>query len=80
MFYVIPGVVGELSQKELAAASSTISPRILTIPIKEEVYAIAWKSFSTKVKLNQNKRFQLHEAIGIILDTLLSYHFFLSLG
>jgi hypothetical protein len=72
MFYVIPCAVGELSQKELAAASSTISPRILTIPIKEEVYAIAWK-----LKLNQNKRFQLHEAIGIILDTLLSYHFFL---
>ena len=56
MFYVIPGAVGELSEKDLAAASSTISPRILTIPIKE-VYAIAWKSFCIKVKPDQKKRF-----------------------
>jgi hypothetical protein len=57
MFYVIPGAVGELSEKDLAAASSTIFPRILTIPIKEEVYAIAWKSFCIKVKPDQKKRF-----------------------
>jgi hypothetical protein len=43
MFYVIPGAVGELSQKELAADSSTISTRILTTLIKE-VYANAWIS------------------------------------
>jgi hypothetical protein len=57
MFYVIPGAVGELSEKELAAAASaTITTRILTIFIKE-VYAVAWNFFSIKVKLNQKKRF-----------------------
>jgi hypothetical protein len=56
MFYVIPGAVGELSEKELAAASATITTRILTIFIKE-VYAVAWNFFSIKVKLNQKKRF-----------------------
>jgi hypothetical protein len=42
MFYVIPGAVGELSQKErvTAATAATMTPRILTT-IKEEVYAIA---------------------------------------
>jgi len=56
MFYVIPGTIVELSEKELAAAASaTITTRILIIFIKE-VYAIAWNFFS-KVKLNQKKRF-----------------------
>jgi hypothetical protein len=42
IFYVIPGAVGELSQKERATAATadTMTPRILTT-IKEEVYAIA---------------------------------------
>jgi hypothetical protein len=56
MFYVISGVVGELPEKELAAAASaTMTTRILTI-IKE-VDAIAWKFFSIKGKSNQKKRF-----------------------
>jgi hypothetical protein len=46
MFYVIPGAVGELSEKKLAAASATMTIRILTTLIKEEVYALAWKFFS----------------------------------
>jgi hypothetical protein len=76
MFYVISSAVGELSEKELAAAASatmTMTTKfILTIIIKE-VYTIAWKSFSIKErsKRDQKKRFQLHEAIGIILYTLL---------
>jgi hypothetical protein len=45
MFYVIPGAVGELSEKKLAAASATMTIRILTTLIKE-VYALAWKFFS----------------------------------
>jgi hypothetical protein len=53
MFYVISSAVGELSEKELAAAASatmTMTTKfILTIIIKE-VYTIAWKSFSIKEK------------------------------
>jgi hypothetical protein len=42
MFYVIPGAVGELSQKEraTAATAATMTIRIPTILIKE-VYSIA---------------------------------------
>ena len=55
MFYVISGVVGELPEKELAAAASaTMTTRILTI-IKE-VDAIAWK-FQHQREIYQKKRF-----------------------
>jgi hypothetical protein len=57
MFYVIPGAIGELSEKEGLAAAATMTTGILTTLIKEEVYAIACKSFSIKVKLNKKKRF-----------------------
>jgi hypothetical protein len=50
MFYVIPGAVGELSEKKLAAASATMTIRILTTLIKEEVYALHG-SFSAKGNL-----------------------------
>jgi hypothetical protein len=47
---------GTVGEGDGPAAAATMTTRILTTLIKE-VYAVAWKSFSIRVKPNQKKRF-----------------------